>query len=99
MKRKIKNYSEKNSERVQILNFQKIRKNITIKVHGDCLGRNKRKNMSYRDLLREKINKLELIIANSAEEKRAVEEELNKLRLAEFEEDMRNESTQQLLKG
>lgn len=55
--------------------------------------------MSYRDLLREKINKLELIITNSTEEKRAVEEELNKLRLAEFEEDMRNESTQQLLKG
>jgi len=54
---------------------------------------------SYRKLLRSKINELEKTIAYSEEEKRSFEEELNKLKLAEFEEDMRNESTQQLLKG
>lgn len=54
---------------------------------------------SYKRLLRSKISVLEKTIAYSEEEKRSIEEELNKLKLAEFEEDMRNESTQQLLKG
>ena len=70
-----------------------------IRQHGDYLEVNKRKSMSYKDYLNQKIQELEKRIVYSAEEKRAIEEELNKLRISEFEEDLRNESTQQLLKG
>ena len=45
------------------------------------------------------IKELEQKLAGSEEEKKAVQAELNKLRLAEFEEDMATESNQQLLKG
>ena len=70
-----------------------------IRQHGDYLEVNKRKSMSYKDYLNQKIQELEKRIVYSAEEKRAIEEELNKLKIAEFEEDMREESSQQLLKG
>jgi hypothetical protein len=55
--------------------------------------------MAYREYLKQKIKELEEKISSSTEEKNAVQEELNKLRIAEFEEDMREESSQQLLKG
>jgi hypothetical protein len=55
--------------------------------------------MAYKDFLKQKINELEQKIVSSTEEKSVIEAELNKLRLAEFEEDMREESSQQLLKG
>jgi hypothetical protein len=42
---------------------------------------------------------LEEKIVSSPEEKSVIEAELNKLRLAEFEEDMATESNRQLLKG
>ena len=49
--------------------------------------------------LKQKIKELEEKIVSSTEEKSVIEAELNKLRLAEFEEDMATESNQQLLKG
>jgi hypothetical protein len=55
--------------------------------------------MAYRDYLSKRIKELEDKISSSTEEKNAIEEELNRLRLSEFEEDMREESSQQLLKG
>lgn len=55
--------------------------------------------MAYKDFLKQKINELEQKIVSSTEEKSVIEAELNKLRLAEFEEDMATESNQQLLKG
>jgi hypothetical protein len=55
--------------------------------------------MAYKDFLKQKINELERKIASSTEEKSVIEAELNKLRLAEFEEEMASENNQQLLKG
>jgi uncharacterized protein YlxW (UPF0749 family) len=55
--------------------------------------------MAYKDYLKQRIKELEEKITSSTEEKNAIEEELNRLRLSEFEEDMREESSQQLLKG
>jgi hypothetical protein len=55
--------------------------------------------MAYKDFLKQKIKELEEKIVSSTEEKSVIEAELNKLRLAEFEEDMATESNQQLLKG
>ena len=61
----------------------------------------KGKNMknSYKDLLKQQIKDLENQIENSFEKREELKFELNKLKLAEFEEDMREETTQQLLKG
>jgi len=69
------------------------------KQHGGYSEVNRKTNMAYKDFLKQKINELEQKIASSTEEKSVIEAELNKLRLAEFEEDMREESLQQLLKG
>ena len=55
--------------------------------------------MSYRDILKKQIAELEQKIQSSQGEKSELEKQLNKLKLAEFEEDMANESTQTLLKG
>ena len=62
---------------------------------------NRKTNMAYKDYLKQKIKELEEKIVSSTEEKSLIEAELNKLRLAEFEEDMREEPSQaqQLLKG
>ena len=60
---------------------------------------NRKTNMAYKDFLQQKIKELEEKIVSSTEEKSVIEAELNKLRLAEFEEDMATESNQQLLKG
>jgi len=67
--------------------------------HGVCSEVSRKTNMAYKDFLKQKIKELEQKIAGSEEEKKAVQAELNKLRLAEFEEDMATESNQQLLKG
>ena len=58
--------------------------------------------MSYKEILQKQINELEERIRNFQGDKRILEDQLQKLRLAEFEEDMRtesNSSNQQLLKG
>ena len=67
--------------------------------HGVYSEMNRKTNMAYKDFLKQKIKELEQKIASSEEEKTVIQAELNKLRLAEFEEDMATESNQQLLKG
>lgn len=54
--------------------------------------------MSYRDILKKQIQELEQKIANDTSEKEELEKQLQKLKLSEFEEDMR-ESNQILLKS
>jgi len=54
---------------------------------------------SYKELLKKQIKDLENQIENSFEKREELRFELNKLKLAEFEEDMGEETTQQLLKG
>ena len=54
---------------------------------------------SYKKLLKQQIKELEIHIEQSTEKKEDLQRELNKLKMAEFEEDMREESSQQLLKG
>ena len=78
---------------------QKLKINIIIKQHGVYSEMNRKTNMAYKDFLKQKIKELEEKIVSSTEEKSVIEAELNKLRLAEFEEDMATESNQQLLKG
>ena len=79
--------------------FPRTRKNTMTRQHGDYSEVNRKTNMAYREYLKQKIKELEEKISSSTEEKNAIQEELNKLRIAEFEEDMREESSQQLLKG
>ena len=55
--------------------------------------------MAYKDELKKRIEELEHRIASSIGEKSNLEKELNRLRLAEFEEDLVSENNQQLLKG
>ena len=55
--------------------------------------------MGYKDQLKKRIEELEHKIASSIGEKTILEKELNRLRLAEFEEDLVSENNQQLLKG
>lgn len=50
-------------------------------------------------MLKQQIKELEIHIEQSFEKKEELQAELNKLRIAEFEEDMREDSSQQLLKG
>ena len=54
---------------------------------------------SYKRLLKQQIKELEIYINQSTEKKEDLQRELTKLKMAEFEEDMREESSQQLLKG
>ncbi len=65
---------------------------------GDCCDKRK-KIMSYRDILKKQIAELEQKIQSAQGEKSELENQLNKLKVAEFEEDMATESTQTLLKG
>jgi len=62
---------------------------------------NRKKSMenSYRKLLKQQIKELEIHIEQSFEKKEELQNQLTKLKMAEFEEDMREESPQQLLKG
>ena len=55
--------------------------------------------MSYKDFLGQKITELEKQIQSATGEKQALQSALNELKLKEFEEDMRTENHQQLLKG
>ena len=54
---------------------------------------------SYQKFLRQQIQELEIHIEQSSEKKEQLQIELNKLKIAEFEEDMQEDSNQQLLKG
>jgi hypothetical protein len=54
---------------------------------------------SYKKLLKQQIKELEIHIEQSTEKKEDLQRELTKLKIAEFEEDMREDSSQQLLKG
>ena len=65
---------------------------------GDCCDKRK-KIMSYRDILKKQIAELEQKIQSAQGEKSELENQLNKLKVAEFEEDMATESMQTLLKG
>ena len=56
-------------------------------------------NMSYREDLKIKIREIEKRMAKDESEKLQFEIELNKLRMAEFEEDIRETAERQLLKG
>ena len=62
-----------------------------------CVKR--KKSMEYKKILQQQILELEQKIANSTEEKAELEKQLNKLRIAEFQEDMVEENNQVLLKG
>jgi hypothetical protein len=55
--------------------------------------------MSYRDDLKKRILDLEKKIATDEAEKLELEIELNRLKLAEFEEDIKESNEQKLLKG
>ena len=54
---------------------------------------------SYKRMLKQQIKELEIHIEQSTEKKEDLQRELTKLKIAEFEEDMREDSSQQLLKG
>lgn len=55
--------------------------------------------MSYREELLKQILELEKKISSDSAQKSALEKELNRLRMAEFEEEMRESQEQRLLKG
>lgn len=55
--------------------------------------------MQYREILQKQIRELELKIANDSSEKEELQKQLMKLKLAEFEEDIKEEDNRQLLKG
>ena len=55
--------------------------------------------MSYRKLLVKQIRELEEKIAEAQGDKVQLEKELQKLKVAEFEEDMRESDDRHLLKG
>lgn len=58
--------------------------------------------MSYRDLIKKRIAELEQRMRESEDDRQTLEvlrSELLKLSVQDFEEDMREESNQQLLKG
>ena len=55
--------------------------------------------MSYKEFLVQRIKELELQIANNQGNVEALKKELNSLAIKEFEEDLREENQQILLKG
>ena len=63
------------------------------------MSRKRSMENSYKRLLKQQIKELEIHIEQSTEKKEDLQRELSKLKIAEFEEDMREESSQQLLKG
>ncbi len=70
------------------MSLQRVEKNTMIKQHGVYSEPNRRKNMSYKEYLNKRIKDLEQTITKTSEEKEKIQVELNKLKLAEFEEDM-----------
>lgn len=63
------------------------------------MSKEKSMENSYKKLLKQQIKELEIHIDQSTEKKEDLQRELTKLKMAEFEEDMKEESSQQLLKG
>ena len=59
----------------------------------------KTNKMSYREDLKTRILKIQKRMSEDNSEKLELEIELNKLKLTEFEEDMKEEQEQKLLKG
>ena len=55
--------------------------------------------MPYKDEIKAKIREIQKRMAEDESEKLALEVELNRLQLAEFEEDMKETQNQQFLKG
>jgi hypothetical protein len=55
--------------------------------------------MSHKDELRSKIRELEKRITQDESEKLLIQVELNRLKLAEFEEDIRESQDKKLLQG
>lgn len=55
--------------------------------------------MTYKNQLRERIAELKREIVEDKGQIEALKKELKRLEMAEFEEDLAEESTQQLLKG
>lgn len=55
--------------------------------------------MSYREHLKQRIKEIQLQIANNQGQAEALENELKQLEMKEFEEDLREENNQVLLKG
>ena len=55
--------------------------------------------MSYKDELKAKIREIEKRMAEDESQKLELEVQLNRLQLAEFEEDMKETQNQQFLKG
>jgi hypothetical protein len=54
---------------------------------------------SYKDLLRKQIKELENKISKDEGEKLQLQTELNRIKAAEFEEDLKESDNRQLLKG
>lgn len=84
-----------------IIIILKIKINTITKWLGAYYAVNREKSMenSYRKLLKQQIKELEIHIEQSFEKKEELQNQLTRLKMAEFEEDMREESPQQLLKG
>ena len=55
--------------------------------------------MSYRKYIQQRIQELQREISEDKGEIESLKKELNKLELAEFEEDLHEQNNQQLLKG
>ena len=63
------------------------------------MSRKKSMENSYRNLLKHQIKELEIQIEQSFEKKEDLQRTLLKLKMTEFEEDLRTEGSRQLLKG
>lgn len=55
--------------------------------------------MSYRDTIKKQIRELEKFIEQAQDNKEMLQNELNRLRMIEWEEDIAHDRNQQLLKG
>lgn len=60
---------------------------------------NRKKTMSYREQLQKEIREIEQQILSSQGKKLELEQRLQQLRISEFEEELRESGSQQLLKG
>lgn len=67
--------------------------------HSIVWRKRRNKSMSYKDELKAKIRELEEKILKDQGEKLDLEVQLNKLRLTEFEEDMKEQQNRKFLKG
>ena len=83
----------------KISSLQNKKRNTMINQLIGCWSNKRKMNMSYREMLLKQIRELELKIAEAQGDKAVLEKELNRLQIAEFEEEMRESSEQRLLKG